>query len=130
MKPNFGTKYRKSHIYLFFFISTKISLKKRKAPLSTQEVYTGATQLDHMKNSRKPIRNYIPTTPKTHMKPKIQEKPQKFTYLSTSTCTKSCLHQILPFLSSCKWKSLILSTRISCKQPTISTAQGTEEHTS
>jgi hypothetical protein len=29
--------------FFFFLISKKISLKKRKAPLSTQEVYTGAT---------------------------------------------------------------------------------------
>jgi hypothetical protein len=57
---------------VIFLISKKISLKKRKAPLSTQEVYTGATQLAHIKNPRKPIRNYIPTTPKTHKKPKIQ----------------------------------------------------------
>jgi len=36
--------------FFFFLISKKISLKKRKAPRSTQEVYTGATQLAHMKN--------------------------------------------------------------------------------
>jgi hypothetical protein len=34
-------------------ISKKISLKKRKAPLSTQEVYTGATQLAHEKTHKK-----------------------------------------------------------------------------
>jgi len=37
----------------FFLISKKISLKKRKVPLSTQEVYTGATQLAHMKKKQK-----------------------------------------------------------------------------
>jgi len=40
------------NINFFFLISKKISLKKRKAPLSTQGVYTGATQLAHMKNPR------------------------------------------------------------------------------
>jgi len=56
-------------------ISNKNSLKKRKTPINIHEVYKGATQLAHMKNPRKPTRNYIPTTPKTHMKPKIQKKP-------------------------------------------------------
>jgi hypothetical protein len=35
-------------------ISKKISLKKRKTPLSTQDVYTETTQLAHIKNSIKP----------------------------------------------------------------------------
>jgi hypothetical protein len=35
-------------------ISKRISLKKRKAPLSTQDVYTEATQLAHIKNPIKP----------------------------------------------------------------------------
>jgi hypothetical protein len=43
-------------------ISKKISLKKCKAPLSTQEVYTWTTQLAHIKNPRKPTGNYKPTT--------------------------------------------------------------------
>jgi hypothetical protein len=38
------------NFFFFFLISKKISLKKRKAPLSTHEVYTGTTQLAHMKN--------------------------------------------------------------------------------
>jgi hypothetical protein len=63
------------NFFFFFLISKKISLKKCKTPLSTQEIYTGATQVAHMKNPRKPTRNYIPTTPKTHMKPKLQKKP-------------------------------------------------------
>jgi len=46
---------------IFFFISKKISLKKRKAPLSTHEVYTGATQLTHMKN---PLETTYPQHPK------------------------------------------------------------------
>jgi hypothetical protein len=35
-------------------ISKRISLKKRKAPPSTQDVYTEATQLAHIKNPIKP----------------------------------------------------------------------------
>jgi hypothetical protein len=56
-------------------ISKKISLNKRKAPLSTQEVYTGTTQLAHIKTPRKSTGNYKPSTPKTHKRPKIQKKP-------------------------------------------------------
>jgi hypothetical protein len=40
--------------HTFFLISKRISLKKRKAPPSTQDVYTEATQLAHIKNPIKP----------------------------------------------------------------------------
>jgi hypothetical protein len=33
--------------FFFFIISKKILLKKHKAPLSIQEVYTGTTHLAH-----------------------------------------------------------------------------------
>jgi hypothetical protein len=46
----FGHSYK---VNIFFFISKKISLKKRKAPLSIQEVYTEATQLAHKKTHKK-----------------------------------------------------------------------------
>jgi hypothetical protein len=58
-------------------ISKKNFIKKRKALLSTQEVYTG-TQLAHR---REPTRTYAHAIPKaqnpeeTLIKPKLQKKP-------------------------------------------------------
>jgi hypothetical protein len=58
-------------------ISKKNFIKKRKALLSTQEVYTG-TQLAHR---REPTRTYAHAIPKaqnpeeTPIKPKLQKKP-------------------------------------------------------
>jgi hypothetical protein len=43
-----------SSVIVFFFISKRISIKKRKAPPSTHDVYTEATQLAHIKNPIKP----------------------------------------------------------------------------
>jgi hypothetical protein len=49
-----GAPYAFFNKVFFFLISKRISLKKRKAPPSTQDVYTEATQLAHIKNPIKP----------------------------------------------------------------------------
>jgi hypothetical protein len=69
-------------------ISKRISLKKRKAPLSTQDVYTEATQLAHIKNPIKPQgthkktpnkhnRNLHKTKETPNSNPRIQKKTLK-----------------------------------------------------
>jgi hypothetical protein len=65
---------------LFFLISKKILLKKRKAPLSTQEVYTGTTQLAQKKTQENPQGTTNPQVTQNtkeapnnhHQTPKIQ----------------------------------------------------------
>jgi hypothetical protein len=58
----------------FFLISKKTLLKKRKAPLSIEEVYTGITQLAHR---RKPTRTYAHTIPKASKNPKFRRYSHK-----------------------------------------------------
>jgi hypothetical protein len=48
----------------FFFISNKILLKKRKTPLSTQEVYTRAGEATHKKKeTQQTLKNQKPSNP-------------------------------------------------------------------
>jgi len=63
---------------LFFLISKRISLKKRKAPLSTQKVYTEANSANPQKKTKKSPQETHKKTPNKHNRNlhKIRETPK------------------------------------------------------
>jgi replication initiation and membrane attachment protein DnaB len=80
-------------------ISKKTLLKKRKAPLSTQEVYTGTTQLTHR---RKPTKTYAHTIPKAPKNPKSRRYSHKAQTTKKKTPPK--IHENTPKTLNPKYK--------------------------